>query len=533
MNKIFILGLFSFFYANLSVAQIYSDTTWERWYGTQNYDELTATTNHHIEHYDKGYIFHAYNGNTNEFKAILKKTDINGYLLWQRELDPSKEQYIVAVKNYEDGGIVICGGSYVTGICNPWVAKLNACMEVEWCKRFQWSDYSYANDVEIDQNGDIVVLTDFYGNSPSERINLIKLNPLGEVLWKENFAVIEDYAYVWNAYGIELSVSSNNYYYISGSADWPTNNDPNQGGGERPLFIKVNPNGNEEWVLPFGIYDNQYGIATELFQFDDQTFFSTALNWSTLNPFLIKFDENGEVISYRTKALMSDTYVSNNFIYTEIINENKFFSIWRYGYDMSEPLYNGYMVYDSSLNIIDYMEFPEIEMPCSLVKTFNNKVITVGTVKEEDKTTYYDIYLNKLNLDFSFDTVYSNWSGSYDSLCEGGVVSGYLPYTCDEVVGINEIPTSEEYNAALEKVEIKLLPNPADKLLTIALENPGDLQELEIIVFNTSGNKVVAKQIANYQTETNLNIKNWPSGVYFVVVQSKGKFVGNAKLMVE
>lgn len=263
-------------------------------------------------------------------------------------------------------------------------------------------------------------------------------------------------------------------------------------------------------------------------------FLTTAYNWSNDNPLLIKFDASGQVISHKTSELLSDINVANNFINTNVINENQFFSIWRYTDDFSNPfMKNGYMVYDSSLNIIDYMEFPELEMPCSLVHTLNNKMLTVGTVKEADKVSYRDIYLSKRNIDFTFDTVYSNWSGSYDSLCEGGVVSGYLPYTCDEIVGLNEMPTPEEHQEAQKKIEITISPNPANSEVLIELENQGELKGLEIVVFNTAGRKQLKKSLLPYEYQLPIDIKNWPRGVYFVVVQSEGRFVGNAKLVVE
>jgi len=46
-------------------------------------------------------------------------------------------------------------------------------MEVEWCKIFEWDETSYANDIAIDHNGVVIILSQFYDHSPGERINLI------------------------------------------------------------------------------------------------------------------------------------------------------------------------------------------------------------------------------------------------------------------------------------------------------------------------------------------------------------------------
>jgi hypothetical protein len=134
-------------------------------------------------------------------------------------------------------------------------------------------------NIEIDRNGDIVVLTNYYGGTISKRINLIKLRPDGELIWKKDYATIEDHPYIWNSQANSLMISESNDYYITGRAMWPTNNDPSQGSGWRPFFIKVNENGNEEWVLPFGIYHSIVGNADKTIQINDTLFLGESSDW--------------------------------------------------------------------------------------------------------------------------------------------------------------------------------------------------------------------------------------------------------------
>jgi hypothetical protein len=54
-----------------------------------------------------------------------------------------------------------------------------------WCRIFEWDNVCYGNNIEIDQNGDIVVLTNYYGGTISKRINLIKLRPMGSCYGKK------------------------------------------------------------------------------------------------------------------------------------------------------------------------------------------------------------------------------------------------------------------------------------------------------------------------------------------------------------
>lgn len=512
---------------------IYSDTTWERWYGKQNYQEGSASSKHDIEHYDKGYIFYGRNELGNPDKPIIKKTDINGYYLWERKLDSISDKYILSMINSDDGGVLLCGGINDVGYSNPWVAKLNACMEVDWCKIFRWSEFSYAVDIKVDQEGNIIVLTDYYGYSPGENINLIKLNPQGEVLWKNNYATMEDYPYIWNAYARKLLISEDNHYYIAGEAEWPTNNDPQQGKGNRAFFIKVNPSGEEEWVLPFGIYNGVFAWGTDIFQKSENTFVAIGFNVAINNPLIISFNDQAEVLSYSTEVLFPSSYVANMFSSTKFVDNNKFFSIWKYYISLQESPLSGYIVYDSLLNIIDYKTDGRWRSPSNLIQTYNNKLVTVATMKETEKTTYYDIYMSKRNIDFTYDTVYTNWSGAYDSLCEGGVISGYLDYDCGIVVGINEIPSPEQYKEAQEKIGIQVQPNPAKTQAILILENTAKFKEISMSVYNQTGEEVFARKVRTGSLEEMIDISHWSRGVYFVVMRSEGRFKGSVKLLVE
>jgi hypothetical protein len=259
-------------------AQIYSDTTWERWFfGPPHYETTTGVK--HVEYYDKGYLLGTSFGEDWGEYAKLIKTDINGYYLWDRTFDTLVFNRVRGISVSDEGSIYCVGFFELNGISNPWVFKLNACGEMLWCRIFEWDNVCYGKNIEIDKNGDIVVLTSYYGYLPSERINLIKLRPDGELIWKKDYATIEDHPYIWNSEANSLMISESNDYYITGRAMWPTNNDPSQGSGWRPFFIKVNENGNEEWVLPFGIYHSIVGNADKTIQINDTLFLGESSDW--------------------------------------------------------------------------------------------------------------------------------------------------------------------------------------------------------------------------------------------------------------
>ncbi|NPD48118.1 hypothetical protein, partial [Lentimicrobium sp. S6] len=408
----FLINIFLFFSIYANAQFIYSDTTWERWYGAQNNNESALAYKNDIEHYDKGYIFHANYEEFMEGKTFIKKTDINGYYLWERRMDSTYQNYILSMKNHEDGGLIMCGISNFTGVANPWVSKLNACMEVEWCKIFEWPEYSFAKDLAIDHNGDIIVLCYGFGYGDIERINLIKLDTEGHIIWKDDYATMDDYPVIWNAIPDKILIGEENDYYIAGEAEWPINNDPSQGWGTRSLFIKVNPNGEEEWILPFGIYDSLYSKPWSIHNLSEGNFVAIGSNYQTHHPVLMYFNENGEEQSFVSKQIMPEDYFSTRLAGSIQISDTSFISIWRYLYTIEEYNYHyGYIKFDTALNIIDYKEDDRWKDPANLIYSYNDKIVTVGRMKENNSSGKYDIYMSKRNLDFTYDTVYPNWTG--------------------------------------------------------------------------------------------------------------------------
>jgi hypothetical protein len=155
----------------------------------------------------------------------------------------------------DDGSIYCVGNFELNGLINPWVFKLNACGEMLWCRIFEWDNVCYGKNIEIDRNGDIVVLTNYYGGTISKRINLIKLRPDGGVDMEKRLCHHRRPS-LYMEFASKQSYDKRKQrllYYRR--AMWPTNNDPSQGSGWRPFFIKVNETerrmGAPLWYIPF------------------------------------------------------------------------------------------------------------------------------------------------------------------------------------------------------------------------------------------------------------------------------------------
>jgi hypothetical protein len=141
----------------------------------------------------------------------------------------------------------------------------------------------------------------------------------------------------------------------------------------------------------------------------------------------------------------------------------------------------------------------------------------------------YDVYISKRNEDYSFDTVYNNWAGSFDSLCPHQIESGYLPYNCETIiVGTEDL----EPEIKTKNLEIKVSPNPAHQKVRIEFENLS-YEQLEMQIFNIGGEEEYSETLLSYPQTKELDISNLSRGVYMLVLRNKGIIVGRAKLVVE
>ena len=76
-------------------------------------------------------------------------------------------------------------------------------------------------------------------------------------------------------------------------------------------------------------------------------------------------------------------------------------------------------------------------------------------------------------------------------------------------------------------------PNPSQTQTTLLLQNTTKFKNIELEIFNTAGEKQYGQKIISGTTEVNIDISYWPQGIYFVIIRSQGKILGNAKLNVQ
>ncbi|MDR2804320.1 MAG: T9SS type A sorting domain-containing protein [Dysgonamonadaceae bacterium] len=89
-------------------------------------------------------------------------------------------------------------------------------------------------------------------------------------------------------------------------------------------------------------------------------------------------------------------------------------------------------------------------------------------------------------------------------------------------------PTGIIPPTASEKV-VKLYPNPAKDVCTLQISDVSQLKSMKYAVVSPLGNVIAQGNITD--TETAINVGNFESGVYFVVVHDKQKIFGSYKLL--
>ncbi len=455
-NKIYFtmfLCLCCFFNANAQV--------WPKYYGLPNSKERAKDI---IEAYDKGYLIL---GSYPQFSWLIK-TDINGNVLWEKIIDnyPREAATAQAIEVTADGGILLCGMA-LSGFSNkncPFVMKLNACGEKEWCKIFEGSPNAFpvANDIKETESGDIVLLVHQFGSIPQETIHLFKLNAEGEVIWKKAYATMYNFPNTNTKLGESLLITKNGKYLISGGGYWEQPWNP---GGPMPLtslFIMSDSDGNEEWVLPFGLKDTIIGKTKQTMNIIDDVFLGTGFNWPNtdlIKPCYMVFNSAGYELNYTiikpdsiNSLLLEGTFEISQLINTSVFSTGNF------------ALKNGQMetIVDCILNFnMNTMELNPLNnlicfngrYPYTNTKSFDNKLLSNSSYYRS--STDYDIFLAKLNLNLEYDTAYTI-PITYDSLCTSGAPQSGFIYlndcaididlpgdsNCDAIVSLNDIVSS-------------------------------------------------------------------------------------------
>jgi len=520
---------------------------WENIIGFPNRDDNNGRV---VEHYDHGFLIGGTMkaGYDNQHGWALK-TDINGELLWDKQIGMLPDQVSLRNMLYDDqGNIYLFGWLLNQSFAHefPFVLKLNACGEKLWCRMLVFDGYEFGSykDAMILENGDLLGLASLEPDDGQQhdKLFLVCLSPDGAFKWKRSYASKDNHPLFANRAGASLA-KFGDYYIITGYVYSPYPNGPPDHVFLRPMFIGIDEYFDEQWVVEFGIADSLLGKAERVVAINDTLFMGVGrYRWiengvQDKNSWLMFFNHKGEQVGYHMiedEQLGPEVLESCLFEIEHIVDDRYLVSAG-YWNDEVDRYAMGEMVIDTAGNVLTY-DINEHKWGGGsnyLQKTFDGKYILATSINQPGQTTD-DILLRKVNQNLEQDTLYPG-NYAYDSLCPRTIESGIIDLAgCGVITSIGEIPTLEEYNKKLQSIPLKASPNPSGTgQIMLEMENTGLYTNMELKVFDVYGKQTHSEKVYPHQGATRLNVSQWPAGMYIATIFSNGQVKGKCKVMVE
>ncbi|MCK9218943.1 MAG: T9SS type A sorting domain-containing protein [Bacteroidales bacterium] len=500
-----------------------------------------------IETYDKGYLiggqlFH-WDGTISD--GFIYKTSINGEILWHKTLYQNFEgTSVFDINQTTDGGYIVAGSTdKYDSWGDPFIMKLNACGENEWCRiyTFTKNDFDYATSIYPIPGGYIAHIYKTGYLDDNDHVFLFRLNENGDLLWRQQYALSD--TLFSGAAGEHMMLTADFKYLINGFCYYP-----DSGSVEpkylRPLIIKVDSTGDAAWELPWRYVNGEsfHGESYRSIIDNNQTIYSCGrhIDYSTTppgdRPTMLKTDAIGNEISYHD--LVPDSwqavFFNINWFQDSTIEIDG-------GWGMN-PTSDGQIAVfkvDRNGNILDSANIMQsVYCFSDAIVDHDNKLFLV---QGQHDANQWRTYAWKLNSNLEYDTLYTH-PFVYDSLCPHPITSDTIPLDCI-VVGIDEPFQNPETG------KLKIYPNPARDVLHI--EIPQQLKnETHSPVFNLTtvyhqwksaileiydlfGRKMYSKEVLQAEKSLELDVSGWGRGMYVVRLVYNAHTVASAKVMVE
>lgn len=170
----------------------------------QRWEHIYEETHNKLSHiscvrktYDNGYLMFR---KSPKYQYVLIKTDINGEILWSKRIFNEENNYFFGTYiDVTESGMIYIAGAVKCGDDNycSHVMCLDKCGELVWSKYFDLNVYNYAMHIFGYNDGSAIIHTRYAGlyNGvvPQERAQLIKLNKNGNIEWINH--IVPEYEY--------------------------------------------------------------------------------------------------------------------------------------------------------------------------------------------------------------------------------------------------------------------------------------------------------------------------------------------------
>lgn len=500
----------------------------------------SAVPNHSMECYDDGYLlsyeYNEYYGSVQG--AGLIKTNRNGDILWKQHLGNSSQYVQIRGFLQDNSGNTIITGAliYDDQVRDPFILKLNTCMQVDWCKIFRSEGLDdLANQVVYLPSSNSYVV-DFMYDRAQDRVKLINIDSTGTVIWENYFCNSSNYSGTL-AEGIVSTPSDSSiilygFTYMKNDSLYTL----------QPYWLNVSSEGSFVWEN-YGIPDTSFlrGFARRKPLFVTSGKFITPLvrtrgKFSALTCHSLINCEYSWI-----KSLHQPDSSVNSVVNSAALLDNEIYTGMQYFTTGFDGIGNASLQKsDTAGNFLSEVIIPEnfTNVISDITVTSNNKLLLFCTHAGDGKM---DMMLLKYNQDLEFDSIYTT-PFVCDSLCSGSINSGTIDLAC-------EIVTRITYQQGLPETFLSLAPNPAQEFTIIHLpetietgKTQGKMQmttfrsdyvkNLVVEVFNLNGQKVYSDNWPDNTKEYVLWVNRLQHGLYLIKVSNGMEINLTGKLLV-
>jgi hypothetical protein len=530
MKKFIFLLSFIFFYAHYWA----NSQSWIRYYGYEKNAECSCILND----YDEGYVI---GGNIIFYKYIwLLKTDINGNILWNKTIgDSTYNAGIGNVEKTSDGGFILCGSW--TKNHTSWdvfIIKLNPCAGIEWCITLSTPNNGEVGvKVKQTQEGDYILLGEYFNTNPESHTSLFKFNNNGELIWHQFYQMDSVY---FDDQPQDLLVDTDGYLITA------QRNYPNPGTSSpaimRSYFIKTDTAGIKNWDLVYGVNEYYYGYPACLNKSITSAYYQAGIHIQEIlnyysSPALIKLATNGTPLFDRD--IITNVYwgyLSS----IDFLEDSLLIMVGAYCTNPNATREYVLIKSDTLGNLRKIKYIPKANLGyVSVCKTLDNKFVAVGNYEPGYIT---QIVAVKVNSDLEYDSIYTQ-PYTYDSLCPHPIVSDTIDPNCDNVY----VSVDEPFKKP-ETTQLKVYPNPTDNMLIVELpkylvvtNNSGNIPATTIYhqwssailqAIDLQGKTVLQQEVANSGTPLQVDVSELKAGMYLFSLVYKGNVVAGSKVVV-
>lgn len=442
------------------------------------------------------------------YDIFIVKLDSNGNFIWAKRMgggtiglnhdDRSYSMKVDSLGNvYTTGFFQSTPGDFdpnsgvfnmsSNGSLDVFISKLDTNGNFVWAKKIGGNGYDVANNITIDNNENIIITgyfeetVDFdpgssiYNLSSNGGVFILKLNSLGEFIWVKTLSSNTSSS-IQTLSGECSVVNNSNDIYVLGHYSDTVDFNPNAGvnnntsNGQSDIFLlKLDNNGNFQWVKTFGGIQSEYGygglsfdsfeniyvsgVFSNTMDSDPSELVSNLNSNGQLDIFISKFNPNGNFLGSLSFGSSSTDYVedikvSNNGIFTTGIH---------YGITDFDPGSNEYYLTPGGVGAIF---ISKIET-CFLS---SNPIITLPPLTQ---TICSGSLITPIELTSSIASTTFNWTRNNNLNVTGiaeagnGIVSGNLTNTTNEPIIVTFTITPSTNGCIGSQIITTVLVNPS------------------------------------------------------------------------